>query len=163
MAILGGDSEALAAADQVLGGVLSSATGGASDAVLGLFGAQGRLLRTGRDALGGLRDRLGSAERAERTEKIAAAHAVLVVVALFEVLDEAELPFRLADVELTRNEQISLVGGDANAAAFVQVLLATEVPLPSPVQPYEATLHELRMWCMGTTGWLLDFVRGLAV
>lgn len=95
MAVLGGDSAAPAAADRALGGALSLATGGASGVVLDLFEARGGVLTLGRDLAAGLRERLGSAERADRTERIAAAHAVLVVTAHFEALGELELPFRV--------------------------------------------------------------------
>ncbi|MFI5805282.1 NACHT domain-containing protein [Streptomyces sp. NPDC051561] len=164
VAILGGDSAALAAADQVVGGALSAATGGASDAVLGLFGAQGRVLRTGRDATAGLRARLGSAQRADRTEKIAAAHAVLVITAFFEAAAEADLPFDLAALELTRSEQLALAGAESEAAAdLVQGLLSTAVPQPSPAEPFESTLEVLREWYWVSGLQLWDFVRGLAL
>ncbi|GHH50711.1 hypothetical protein GCM10018773_48110 [Streptomyces candidus] len=163
VAILGGDSEALAAADRALGGALSVATGGASDAVLGLFGAQGRLLRLGRDLTAGLRDRLGSSERAERTEKIAAAHAVLVLTAFFEAAAEADLPFSLAELELTRSEQIALADGDGAAGSFVRALLSAGVPQPNPTQPFEQTLTRLYGWYGTPVHKLWEFLRGLAV
>ncbi|MGW7412061.1 NACHT domain-containing protein [Streptomyces sp. NPDC054863] len=163
VAILGGDSEALSAADQVLGGALSAATGGASDAVLGLFGAQGRVLRIGRDLTAGLRDRLGSSERADRTEKIAAAHAVLVITAFFEAMEELELPFAFDALELSGREQITLAGGDTDAGALAQVLLTAEVPQPNSFEPFEVTLEALRRWYGQLMFRLLTFVYGLAV
>ncbi|WP_433544851.1 NACHT domain-containing protein [Streptomyces sp. CA-294286] len=165
VAILGGDSEALTAADRALGGALSMATGGTSDVVLGLFGAQGRLLRLGRDLTAGLRDRLRPSERAERTEKIAAAHAVLVITAFFEAAAEADLPFALAELELTRSEQIALADGDGDGTAgtFVRALLSTGIPQPNPTQPFEQTLRQLYRW-YGVPGHKLwEFLRGLAV
>ncbi|GHA14206.1 hypothetical protein GCM10010329_41370 [Streptomyces spiroverticillatus] len=163
MAILGGDSEALAAADRVVGGALSAATGGASDAVLGLFGAQGRVLRIGRDVTTGLRDRLGSAERADRTEKIAAAHAVLVITAFFEVLAEAELPFEFGELELNRNEQVMLSGGQVTADHLVGTLLSAEVPHPTPALPFEETVGLVRAWYWDRADLLRDFLQGLAL
>ncbi|MFJ4876739.1 NACHT domain-containing protein [Streptomyces sp. NPDC088745] len=163
VAILGGDSEALAAADRAVSGALSTATGGASDAVLGLFGAQGRVLRTGRDVTQGLRDRLGSAERAERTEQIAAAHAVLVITAFFEVLAEAELPFEFGELELNRNEQLALAGGQVTADHLVGRLLSAEVPHPTAELPFEGTVVQLRGWYSMRANLLRDFLQGLAL
>ncbi len=163
VAVLGGDSEALAAADRVVGGALSAATGGASDAVLGLFGAQGRVLRIGRDVTEGLRERLGSAERADRTEQIAAAHAVLVITAFFEVLAEAELPFDCAELELTRSEQLALAGGSPSAQRFVTALLSADVPQPGPSRSFEHTLDLLSLWYVDLAEQLKYFLRGLAV
>ncbi|MEU8887844.1 hypothetical protein [Streptomyces sp. NPDC048442] len=163
VAILGGDSEALAAADQVLGGALSAATGGASDAVLGIFGAQGRLLRLGRDLTGGLRDRLSGAERTERSEKIAAAHAVLVITAYFEVLSEAELPFSVRELELTTGELIAIAGGDREAEDIVHRLLFAGIPQVGPAQPYELFVRRLVTWYGGIALPMMEFVQGLAL
>ncbi|MGX1880825.1 NACHT domain-containing protein [Streptomyces sp. NPDC055287] len=163
MALLGGDSAALAAADQALGGALSMATGGASDAVLNLFAARGGVLSLGRDLTTGLRERLGSSERAERTERIAAAHAVLVVTAYFEALGEAELPFDLAEARLTRREQIGLAGGSEAAHSFVQRLVATGAPQPAPHLAYEQTLVDLRFWYMDLSVRLKTLLHGLAL
>ncbi|MFJ2743390.1 NACHT domain-containing protein [Streptomyces sp. NPDC087440] len=163
VAILGGDSEALAAADRVVGGALSAATGGTSDAVLGLFGAQGRVLRIGRDVTTGLRDRLSSSERADRTEKIAAAHAVLVITAFFEALAEADLPFEFNELELNRNEQLMLSGGQVTADQLIRTLLSAEVPHPTPAQPFERTLDQLRTWYTARADVLRYFVQGLAL
>ncbi|WP_157839224.1 NACHT domain-containing protein [Streptomyces flavidovirens] len=163
VAILGGDSAALTAADQALGGALSMATGGASDAVLNLFEARGGVLRLGRDLTSGLRERLGSCERAERTERIAAAHAVLVVTAYFEALGEAELPFDLAELRLTRREQIGLAGGSEDANGFIHTLVATAAPQPAPHLPYEEVCDELEDWYGVLSFRLVRFLRGLAV
>ncbi|MET9520495.1 hypothetical protein [Streptomyces sp. NPDC002994] len=163
VAILGGDSAALAAADQALGGALSMATGGASDAVLNLFEARGGVLRLGRDLTTGLRERLGSAERADRTERIAAAHAVLVVTAYFEVLGDLELPFSLRDVQLTRREQIRLAGGSEEADGFIQALVATAAPQPAPHLPHDLVCQALPAWYFRLSFRLVNFLRGLAV
>ncbi|WP_141746863.1 NACHT domain-containing protein [Streptomyces agglomeratus] len=163
VAILGGDSAALTAADRALAGALSMATGGTSDAVLNLFEARGGVLRLGRDLTTGLRERLGSCERAERTERIAAAHAVIVVTAYFEALGKLELPFRFAELELTRREQISLAGGQDDGQGFVHRLVTSAVPQPAPHQPYEQVLHELQHWYAALSARLHPFITGLAV
>ena len=163
VAILTGDSAALAAADRALGGALSMATGGVSDAVLNVFDAQVRILRLGRDLTSGLRGSLGSADRASRTERLAAAHAVLVVTAYFEALDEVELPFRLRELELTRREQIGLAGGGNSGQEFVRALVGTGAPQPAPHLPYEHVVDELRGWYLLVTARLLEFIFGLAV
>ncbi|MGW7051425.1 NACHT domain-containing protein [Streptomyces sp. NPDC054887] len=163
MAILGGDSAALTAADQALGGALSLATGGTSDAVLNLFAARGGVLALGRDLTSGLRERLGTSERAERTERIAAAHTVLVVTAYFEALGEVELPFDLAEARLTRRDQMALAGGSDAAHGFVRRLVATGAPQPAPHVPYEQTLVELRSWYLELSVRLKTFLQGLAV
>lgn len=161
--ILTGDSAALAAADRALGGALSMATGGVSDTVLSVFDAQGRILRLGRDLTTGLRGRLGSADRASRTERLAAAHTVLVVTAYFEALGELELAFRLEELDLTRRDQIGIAGSDEDGRAFVRALLGVGAPQPAPHLPYERVLEALRSWYFEASRRLLLFIRGMAV
>jgi len=122
--LLGGDPPAVAALDRALGGALSVATGGVSGAVLSVFDAQGRIIRLGRDLVAGLRGRLRGAGRADRMQRLEAAHAVIVVTAYFECLATAPLPFAVEDLKITRQQQIALAGGDSPAQGFLDALLA---------------------------------------
>ncbi len=108
--LLGGDPPAVAALDRMLGGALSLATGGVSGTVLSIFDAQPRIIGLGRDLLFGLRDRLQGIRRADRTRRLEAAHAVIVVTAYFEALADAQLPVRASELRLTRQDQLSLAG-----------------------------------------------------
>ncbi|GGZ33603.1 hypothetical protein GCM10010387_29730 [Streptomyces inusitatus] len=160
--ILTGDSAGLAAADRMLGGALTVATGGVSDVLLSALDAQGRILRLGRDLTAGLRDNLHGADRATRTERIAAAHTVLVITAFFDALgEEGSLPFRLEELELTRDEQIAIAGGAGRD--LLAALLTTGAPQPAPHTPYESLLDELRHWYWARGDDLTDFIHGLAV
>lgn len=166
--LLGGDPAGLAALDQALGGALGLLTGGVSDTVLGLAGAQGRLLRIGRDLLGRLRHTLGHDNRATRTQRITAAHAVLAVTAYFEAVQEADVPFDWADVELTRQDQVALATGTGDAAQDAgrdpgRALSADPPPMPSPHLPFEEALDDLQGWYWTLTARLLSFLGGLAV
>jgi hypothetical protein len=104
--VLGGDPPAVAALDRALGGMLSLATGGASEVVLDVFDAQGRIVGVGRDLLGNLRDRIRGTGRLARTRRLAAAHTVIVVTAYFEAFGAAPLPFKA--VRPDRAEQLRL-------------------------------------------------------
>jgi hypothetical protein len=77
----GGDPPALAALDRVLAGALSLGTGGVSDVALSVFGGQPRIVLLGRDLMHKLQGRLTGATRADRTRRLAAAHAVIVITA----------------------------------------------------------------------------------
>ncbi|MER5771079.1 hypothetical protein [Streptomyces sp. NPDC001985] len=161
VAILTGDSAGLAAADRILGGALTVATGGVSDVVLNALDARGRILRLGRDLTAGLREHLAGADRATRTERIAAAHTVLVITAFFDTLGTRSLPFRLDELELTRGEQLTIAGGAGRD--LLASLLTTGAPQPAPHTPYETVLGELRRWYGSRGDELTSFVRGLAV
>ncbi|MFI1014998.1 NACHT domain-containing protein [Streptomyces sp. NPDC020965] len=161
--ILTGDGAGLTAADEALGGVLSMATGGVSDVVLSVFDARGRVLRLGRDLTTGLRESLGGVDRATRTERIAAAHTVLVITAYFDALGEVELPFHLAELELTRDEQIRIAGSETVGPGFLARLLCAEVPQPAPHLPYEHVQRELVPWFASVTRRLTVFVSFLSL
>jgi hypothetical protein len=161
--LLGGDPKALAAIDRALGGALSLATSGASDAVLSLVDAQGRILRLGRDVASRLRDRLAGAGRVDRTRRLEAARAVLVVTAYFEALADAGLPFPLARLELTALDQLRLAGGAPDAAGFAITLLTAAPPTPAPHLPPERLYESLHQWYGQLSARLVAFVGGLAV
>ncbi|MFJ8826925.1 NACHT domain-containing protein [Streptomyces sp. NPDC102467] len=140
--LLGIDSARIAALDRALGGALNMATGGASGTVLGMVSGRGRIVGAGRDAVRGLGERLGrAAARAERTDVLRAAHTVIVVVAWFEALEEAQLPFSFDDLELTRDEQVRIAqrasGDGSHPDSRWQSLLTVEAPIPTPDIPPE--------------------------
>jgi len=143
--LLGGDPPALAALDRALAGMLSVATGGVSGAVLDVFGAQGRIIRLGRDLLLGFRDRLRGTGRTDRMQRLEAAHAVIVVTAYFECLAAAPLPFSTREMSMSRQQQIALTGGDTPAREFLDALVAAP-PRPTPLLPYERFPAALEAW-----------------
>src|SRR5262249_47024931 len=106
--LLGGDPPVVTALDRALGGALSVATGGLSDAVLNVFDAQSRIIRLGRELAAGLRDRVRGAGRVDRTRRLEGAHTVIVVTAYFEALDKVTLPFPVRELRLTRADQLRL-------------------------------------------------------
>ncbi len=161
--LLGGDPPVVAALDRALGGVLSVATGGLSHTVLSVFDAQGRIVRLGRDLTVGLRDRLRGAGRVDRTRRLEAAHAVIVVTAYFEALAVARLPFSVRDLRTTRQEQLRVAGGSASTQEFVDTLLTVACPQPAPYLPYERFLDQLGQWYAKLSSRLTGFARRLAV
>ncbi|MFD9883051.1 hypothetical protein ACFWZT_16535 [Streptomyces alboflavus] len=163
--LLGGDPPAVAALDRALGGALNLATGGLSGGVLGMFDARGRVLGLGRDAWRGLGERLGRTDgRVERTAVLEAAHTVIVVLAFFDALEKAELPFSLDEVALTGREQLLVAGaGLPSGEGFTQDAAQVDAPRPAPHLPYENHIGELHAWYEHLAMRTLDFLRGLAV
>lgn len=78
-----------------------------------LFGARSFLVSRGRQAVEGIRDKISGASRMSRTERIEAAHRVLVVVSFFEALQEswgvAGVPFALDALEPARDGGLDLL------------------------------------------------------
>ncbi|GIJ52780.1 hypothetical protein Vau01_002960 [Virgisporangium aurantiacum] len=139
------------------------ATGGLSDTVLGVFNAQGRILRLGRGLAAGLRDRLTGAGRVARSQRLEAAHAVIVVAAYFEALGEVDLPFRVDDLNLTAADQLRLSGDDGAARDLLETLLDAALPCPAPHMSSERLADQLRQWYLELSVRVVTFVEGLAV
>ncbi len=150
--LLGGDPPALAALDRVLAGALSLATGGVSDVVLDVFDAQPRIVLLGRDLLGKLKDRLRGASRMDRTERLAAAHAILVVAAYFDVLGKTDLLFRPKDLKLTGPDQARLAD---LAGKCLHGALTMAPPQPTPDLAVERFTAVLENWYAEVTEPLL--------
>jgi hypothetical protein len=128
-------SGVLATLNRIVGGVLfSGATMGLSD-LLGWFDAKEDFVRTSHELLVKAGERRSGLSRYDQTERTEAAHAVGVVVAFFEAIDELDLPITWADLDLDRARQLSIVG--------LTTLFNGELPLPSPSRPYERIVENL--------------------
>ncbi|MFD0774388.1 NACHT domain-containing protein [Streptomonospora algeriensis] len=83
--------------------------------VPGMASAGGALAHMGRRALTGVREKITGIGRMDRTERVYAARNILVVVSVFEALDEvlgdSRARLRLADLEMDRDEQLALCEG----------------------------------------------------
>ena len=166
--LMGGrESRVVGALDRLTGGLLLAASAAGAGFVLALFEAKGELARLSDELVRGLGERLRGLDRFGRTERLAAAHSVVVVAAYFELLAGLELPFGLRELELAKPEQVALAGGGAPGSgrlrALAGALLRAEVPMPAPQLPYEMTLKAIRVFYQNLSAELTRFVSGLAV
>ncbi|KUL33376.1 hypothetical protein ADL15_17960 [Actinoplanes awajinensis subsp. mycoplanecinus] len=156
--LLGGqDSKLVSAVEKIVGGALLVATP-AAPVLLGLFDAKGELVRLSHELVRTLSERRSGLSRASRTERLEAAHAVLVVTAFFEAMEQARLPFRFGDLELTKTEQSSLA--DRAIPATVD---QAPMMLPSPLIAPETYLLSLTAYYGSLAGSITTFTAGLAV
>ncbi len=128
--VLGGkDHPVVAAMDKALGGALLAGSLGLWQ-VLELFDAKPDFTRLFSELATRLSDKRRGLSRYDRTQRLAAAHAIVVMTAFFEELQGLGLPFRLSsdDAEHIRG-----------FAPFEQSL-----PLPKAGRPYEENLG--RIW-----------------
>ncbi|MEV4068438.1 NACHT domain-containing protein [Nonomuraea fuscirosea] len=101
-------------------------------------------------------------DRFTRTQRLAAAHAAVVVAAYFEALGEAQLPFTLD--QLDRGERISHgVPTAERFAGLVAALLLERLPTPEPHMPYAETRQAVERAYLRMSDALGAYVRGLAV
>ncbi|GGR33757.1 hypothetical protein GCM10010168_60000 [Actinoplanes ianthinogenes] len=167
--LLGGqDSKVVAAIEKIVGGVLLAATP-AAPALLGLFDAKSELVRLSHDLVRGLAERRSGLSRFHRTERLEAAHTVLVVAAFFEAMAESPLPFRFGELELTAREQGTLSGAfdDLDPAGHVLTLArridSASITRPSPQHSPESFRRVLHRYYRALAESAGRFTAGLAV
>lgn len=166
--VLGGrENRTVAALDRLAGGLLLVASAAGAGFALSLFDPKSELARLSGDLISGLAERLRGVSRLGRSERLAAAHAVIVLTAYFESLREASLPFDVKELKLTAAKQVAVVtGGEAGAAnlrTLADVLLRTDVPMPAAQRPYEVTLTTLRGFYEHLSDEMCKFVACLAL
>ncbi|WP_066364833.1 NACHT domain-containing protein [Herbidospora mongoliensis] len=94
--LLGGQSRTIKALDTALG--LGLLAGG--PITLSLFDAKTEALRLAHQIFGDLREKVSRVPRATRTERLVAAHEVIITTAFFEALDNLDLPVPLKDLKI---------------------------------------------------------------
>ncbi|MEV0974496.1 NACHT domain-containing protein [Microtetraspora glauca] len=124
-----------------------------------LIDARAEVVKLGDGLIRGLRDRVKRLARYDRTERLVAAHAVVVITAYFEALRELNI---LPRDDLTRDDQERMLGQDP-MAHWVEQLIIAELPTPTPQHPHEDVLTELNQCYQKFSFGLLDLVSGLAI
>ncbi len=166
--LLGGrENRTVAALDRLAGGLLLVASAAGAGFALSLLDPKSELVRLSGDLVSGLANRLRGVSRLGRSERLAAAHAVLVLTAYFESLRDASLPFDVKELKLTGGEQVAVATGgvaeNARLRTLADALLRADVPMPAPQQPYELTLESLSGFYAHLSGEVCRFVTGLVM
>jgi len=157
----GGDSQLVKTLDRI------SALGVLSVPGINLAGICREIAKLGEQLLTRLGERLHGLDRMTRTERLRAAHAVIVLTAYFETLEQAlaELPAGFT-VELSSGEEASVAGFDSASDGLrgVAAALVTLEPVgPGPVRSREAMLDLLAPFYRDLSRHVVQFVAGLAV
>ncbi|WSX57342.1 hypothetical protein OG504_13350 [Streptomyces sp. NBC_00986] len=146
---------------------MTTTVGAAPELVLALLGADAQLAQLSRSLVSSATERIHSLGRFERTERLAAAHAIIVVAAYSDALARVRLPFDERELTLTRTDSLRLATGDApeshRLVAAAEHLLQSRLPLPSPHEPYEMTLAALYGFYVSMSRHAETYVSGLAV
>ncbi|HKS47762.1 MAG TPA: hypothetical protein VJT49_22145 [Amycolatopsis sp.] len=164
--LLGGTGgKLLETLDNSTGGALLGATVGVPN-ILGCFGLSAKFVQLGQALVATLSERRNGLSRFDRTQRLHAAHSVIVITSYFEAIEAAELPLPFGDLALTKAEQVALVTDrappGARAAELIRELLGTPMPLPTPQSPHEVTVRALRSFYEELSARLIQFIRGLA-
>lgn len=158
----GGQNKIVVALDQLTGGLLLAASASGSAFALSLFDAKSELVRLGGELVSSLSSRTRGITRMERSEQLAAAHAVIVVNAFFDALREVSLPFDINDLKITASEQVNIATGSTERVMAV-ALVRSNVPIPTPHVPYERTVTELTGYYHELAKAVSTFISGLSV
>jgi hypothetical protein len=166
--LLGGqDSKVVAVLDRLCGGLLLAVSASGGGFALSLLGARSELARLSEDLVSGLGERLRGLTRFSRSERLVAAHAVVVLVAYFDSFDQIDLPFAVREMGLSKAEQTALATGEISmserARALAAALLRADVPAPAPQWPFELTLGVLREFYTHLSDEVSRFVADLTV
>ena len=153
------------ALDRLAGGLLLVASVSGHPAVLGLLEAKSEFAQLSQDLVTGLSDRVRGMSRFDRSERLAAAHSVLVVAAYFDALAKVDLPVMAEDLKLNAAGQVTVTAGvrprSGRLAALADALLRADLPMPSPQSPFEETLESIRDFYASVSAALLDFLTAL--
>jgi hypothetical protein len=152
------ENKIVTALDKLLGGALLAGSGLDILGLLGWFDAKAEFIKLSRDLVAKVTG--GRSSRYDRTQRLHAAHAVIVLVAFFEAFDELAIPFSTKGLGITKKEQLLHLSRELGPTCQPHEL---EVPLPTPDKPYEAHLSRLRKWYRDMGSQLVIYVQGMAV
>ncbi|GIH24341.1 hypothetical protein Aph01nite_26510 [Acrocarpospora phusangensis] len=155
----------------MLGGVLLGAAvvPGVREVALSLFDAKAEAMRLGHELIGSLREKVTGVSRQTRTERLHAAHAIIITTAFFEAFDDLELPFSLSDLRLTYADKRIIVPEGADKRTIVPAnitlhfWLESSDALPMSEDASGVLFRRQRMTYSRASLSLLGFMEDLAV
>ncbi|MBP2323015.1 hypothetical protein JOF56_003400 [Kibdelosporangium banguiense] len=163
--LIGGrQSKLVTALDKATGGIMFGAATVVSD-VLSWFDAKADFVRLSHDLVNAVIEAKRGIRRFDRTQRIEAAHTVIVMTAFFEAFEDFDLPFSRADFALTPEDQhyLQKVSSFNSAHLPVGEWLHDQNLLPTPERPYEINRLSIETrYAMMARG-LFNFVLRLAV
>ncbi|GAA0448955.1 hypothetical protein Aca07nite_80140 [Actinoplanes capillaceus] len=160
--LLGGSGPLMKVADNVLGGVLSVATAGGSEVAVSLFDAKTEAVRLGHLVTDKITDIVRGQTRYTRTERLHAAHAVLVVTSFFTAPDDCLDATGLENPGFTRDDQLLLITVGGAEGSWQSQLLAARIPAPAADLTHDRLLTELATWYESLSWRLSKHLHGLA-
>lgn len=160
--ILGGSGPLAKAVDNLLGSALTVATAGGSDLAISLFDAKTEVVRLSGLVTAKISDSVRGLGRHDRSQRLQAAHAVLVVTAFFEELDACLTAAGIPEPGFTREDQLGFAAGRGEGT-LIDRLLPAQVPLPAPDLPYASLLTALKIWFTAESAHMSRHLTGLTV
>ncbi|WP_250001215.1 NACHT domain-containing NTPase [Actinoplanes sp. M2I2] len=122
-----------------------------------LLAVRNEIVEWGQSVTRSLRERRAGLSRFDRTERLTAAHAVLVVSSFFEALGDAAR-------EVTLAEQVAIAArswSESDRSGVISLLAGAALPMPSAAAPTEALHQDLRAYYVTLAGHTSSFLAGL--
>lgn len=165
--LLDGDSalvERLGSVAGLAAGTVTAASAGTVD----FFALRDQIMRWGQSAVRSWRDRVQGLSRFDRTDRLVAAHTVIVLVSFYEALDAWMLDhgLDLDAASLTAAEQAAIAADMPVARGYedmVAHLVTLAAPCPTPLQPTEVLEQDVEAYCRQTAAYVIEFLHGLRV
>jgi hypothetical protein len=142
------------------------ATGKAADLPLSIFELKNEIVRYTQEIVRRVSDWHSGLSRFDRSERLAAAHAVLVISSYFEALAETDLPIAVERLAMSGEEQAALAAGGSVPEGYVEMiefLIREPLPLPEPHRSYDDVRRRLANCYAKLSDRLVKFVSGLGV
>ena len=142
------------------------ATGKDTGAAVSLFELKNDIVSYGHSVMRKVAERHSGLSRFDRSQRLAAAHAVLVISSYFEALGEADLPVPIERMAFTGEEQVALTVGSGVPDGYLnmlELLLREPLPLPEVHRHYEDVRQAVLDCYARLSSRVVDFISGLAV
>jgi hypothetical protein len=114
-------------------------------APMNLFDLKDEVVRFGHESVRRVSERRNGLSRYDRTQRLAAAHAVLVVSSYFETLDRTTLPVTPEHLTAAAGERLTHGGSPPKGYVdLIDGLLSDRLPMPEPHIPYARTREAIQ-------------------
>lgn len=123
------------------------AAGADAQTPISVLELKNEIVRYGHEVVRRVRERRSGLSRFDRSERLLAAHSVLVVSAYFEALGEASLPVPIDRLELRGSGKVALATGSGAAPAgyaeMIELLIREPLPSPESHIPFAETRQKI--------------------
>ena len=134
--------------------------------VLGLIELKDGIVSHGEEVVRRVGDWRKGLSRYDRSQRLAAAHAVLVVTSYFETLEASDLPVSFDQFGFTDGEKAALALGERiphGYAEIIEFLLKERMPLPETHQSFAVVCKQLEHFYARISSRVMRFISGLAI
>ena len=134
--------------------------------VLGLIELKDGIVSHGQEVVRRVGDWRKGLSRYDRSQRLAAAHAVLVVTSYFETLEASDLPVSFDQFGFTDGEKAALALGQRiphGYAEIIEFLLKERMPIPETHQSFAVVCKQLEHFYARISSRMMRFISGLTI